>query len=165
MISAWKIHAASGGQRPKHQGFSTPMNVVQVWRLMVLEPFTDWRVRRALALAVNREEIIEGAAWGHRIPLQRHQPGHGCLLSQQSGRSNHDPELANSSAGGGTGNLRFTGFTGDYAIHADRSLPPNSGGSWGGWICRLWSGGPGWAGYKAITTHHHSGRPVDPHAV
>lgn len=45
---------------------STPMNLVQVFSINnARPPFDDVRVRRALALGVNREEIIYGAAWSH----------------------------------------------------------------------------------------------------
>ena len=45
---------------------SFPMNVVQVFSINnARPPFDDLRVRRALALGVNREEILFGAAWGH----------------------------------------------------------------------------------------------------
>ena len=49
---------------------SGPMNVVQVLAINnARPPFDDWRVRKALALAVNKEEVILGAAWGYGKPL------------------------------------------------------------------------------------------------
>ncbi len=45
---------------------SAPMNLVQVFSINnARPPFDDVRVRRALALGVNRAEILAGAAWGH----------------------------------------------------------------------------------------------------
>ena len=45
---------------------SAPMNLVQVFSINnARPPFDDPRVRKALALGVNREEILYGAAWGH----------------------------------------------------------------------------------------------------
>ena len=45
---------------------SSPMNLVQVFSINnARPPFDDLRVRKALALGVNREEILHGAAWGH----------------------------------------------------------------------------------------------------
>lgn len=45
---------------------SSPMNVVQVFAINNgRAPFDDVRVRKALALAVNREDVLLSAAWGH----------------------------------------------------------------------------------------------------
>jgi peptide/nickel transport system substrate-binding protein len=45
---------------------SFPMNLVQVFSINNNRaPFNDLRVRKALALGVNREEVLLGAAWGH----------------------------------------------------------------------------------------------------
>ncbi|HBN95866.1 MAG TPA: ABC transporter substrate-binding protein, partial [Firmicutes bacterium] len=42
-----------------------PMNLVQVFSINnARPPFDDLRVRKALALGTNREEILHGAAWG-----------------------------------------------------------------------------------------------------
>jgi peptide/nickel transport system substrate-binding protein len=44
---------------------SSPMNLVQVFSINnARPPFDDLRVRKALALGTNREEILHGAAWG-----------------------------------------------------------------------------------------------------
>lgn len=49
---------------------SSPMNLVQVFSINnARAPFDDLRVRKALALGVNREDILIGAAWGHGILL------------------------------------------------------------------------------------------------
>lgn len=57
------LHQVQGD--PRLQVFSAPMNLVQVLALNNKRaPFQDPRVRRALALAVNKEEILLGAAWG-----------------------------------------------------------------------------------------------------
>lgn len=45
---------------------SAPMNLVQIFSINnARSPFDDVRIRRALALGVNRAEILYGAAWGH----------------------------------------------------------------------------------------------------
>lgn len=45
---------------------SSPMNLVQVFSINNQRaPFDDLRVRKALALGINREDVILGAAWGH----------------------------------------------------------------------------------------------------
>src|SRR5690554_6303968 len=107
--------------------FSTPMNVVQVLAFnSAREPFTDWRVRRALALAVNREEIIEGAAWGHGIPLYSGiSPAMDAFFHSGLAEVNpYDPELAKQLLReAGQENLRFTlVLPGDYAIHVQTGL-------------------------------------------
>lgn len=49
---------------------TNPMNLVQLLAINnKREPFNDLRVRQAIALAIDREEIILGAAWGHGDPL------------------------------------------------------------------------------------------------
>lgn len=62
------LHQVEG--EPGLTVLSHPMNVVQVFAINNHRPpFDDWRVRKALALGVNREEIIFGAAWGLGLPL------------------------------------------------------------------------------------------------
>ncbi len=49
---------------------SSPMNLVQLLTVNNQHPpLDDVRVRQALALAINRDEIIVGAAWGHGDPI------------------------------------------------------------------------------------------------
>jgi len=51
---------------PNLEVLSAPMNLVQVFSINnAREPFNDWRVRKALALGVDRLAILYGAAWGH----------------------------------------------------------------------------------------------------
>jgi len=132
------------------------MNVVQVLAFnSAREPFTDWRVRRALALAVNREEIIEGAAWGHGIPLYSGiSPAMDAFFHSGLAEVNpYDPELAKQL-------LREAGQE-TYASHwfyrgitpstcRPVSWPPNSGGQlgvdvdlqiveWGTWLERVYT--------------------------
>lgn len=55
---------------PRIRVLSYPMNTVQVLAINnARPPFNDWRVRKALALGVNQDEIILGAAWGHGVEL------------------------------------------------------------------------------------------------
>lgn len=50
---------------PDIEVLSVPMNLVQVFSINnARAPFDDLRVRKALALGVNRPEILIGAAWG-----------------------------------------------------------------------------------------------------
>lgn len=58
------LHQVEGDNRLKV--FSDPMNLVQLFAINnARAPFNDLKVRQALALAINREEILLGAAWGH----------------------------------------------------------------------------------------------------
>lgn len=51
---------------PNLEVLSAPMNLVQVFSINNARfPFNDLRVRKALALAVDKDEILQGAAWGH----------------------------------------------------------------------------------------------------
>lgn len=55
---------------PNLEVLSSPMNLVQVFSINnARAPFDDLRVRKALALSVNRNEILIGAAWGHGVLL------------------------------------------------------------------------------------------------
>lgn len=58
------LHQVEG--TPGIKVLSSPMNLVQVFSINnERPPFNDLRVRKALALGVNREEVLLGAAWGH----------------------------------------------------------------------------------------------------
>ncbi|HOB35353.1 MAG: ABC transporter substrate-binding protein [Firmicutes bacterium] len=49
---------------------AAPMNLVQLLIINnAVAPFDDLRVRQAMNYAVNREEIIQGAAWGKGTPI------------------------------------------------------------------------------------------------
>lgn len=62
------LHQIEGD--PALKVLASPMNVVQVLAINnERAPFNDWRVRRALALAVDREEVLIAAAWGQGLPL------------------------------------------------------------------------------------------------
>ncbi|NMA61905.1 MAG: hypothetical protein GX956_08485 [Firmicutes bacterium] len=62
------LHQVEGN--PRIQVLSFPMNTVQVLAINnARAPFDDWRVRKALALGVNQEEVIFGAAWGHGVEI------------------------------------------------------------------------------------------------
>ncbi|MDI9458972.1 MAG: ABC transporter substrate-binding protein [Bacillota bacterium] len=57
------LHQVQGNAGIKVQ--ASPMNLVQLFAVNnARPPFDDLRVRRALALGLNREEILLGAAWG-----------------------------------------------------------------------------------------------------
>jgi peptide/nickel transport system substrate-binding protein len=55
---------------PQLKVIAGPMNLVQILAVNNQRPpFNDVRVRQALAMAVNRDEIVFGAAWGYAKPL------------------------------------------------------------------------------------------------
>ena len=79
------------------QVLSFPMNVVQVFAINNKRvPFDDWRVRKALALAVNKEEVLFGAAWGHGALLHSAlSPAMASFYHNNLAEVNsHDPQRA-----------------------------------------------------------------------
>ncbi len=102
--------------------FSKPMNVVQVLAINNSRgPLADWRVRRALALAINRDEVIAGAAWGHGSPLYSGiSPAMDNFFHADLAEVNpYDPDLARQLLKeAGQENLRFSlVLPANYAIH------------------------------------------------
>jgi peptide/nickel transport system substrate-binding protein len=57
-------------------------------------PLDDVRVRRAIALAVNRQEIIDGAMFGYGTPIGTHFAPHHPDYVDLTALSPHDPEAA-----------------------------------------------------------------------
>lgn len=57
-------------------------------------PFDDVRVRKALAHAINREEIIDGAMFGYGTPIGAHFAPHHPAYVDMTANSNFDPEMA-----------------------------------------------------------------------
>ncbi|MFW8633749.1 ABC transporter substrate-binding protein [Cribrihabitans pelagius] len=57
-------------------------------------PFDDIRVRQALAHAINREAIIDGAMFGYGTPIGTHFAPHHPAYADLTGQSAHDPEKA-----------------------------------------------------------------------
>ncbi len=57
-------------------------------------PFDDVRVRQALAHAINREEIIDGAMFGYGTPIGTHFAPHNPAYVDLTAQSEYDPEKA-----------------------------------------------------------------------
>ena len=57
-------------------------------------PFNDLRVRRAIAHAVDRRAIIDGAMYGHGEPIGSHFPPHRPASVDLTGRYPYSPEAA-----------------------------------------------------------------------
>ncbi len=55
-------------------------------------PLDDARVREAIAHAINRQEIIDGAMFGHGTPIGTHFAPHNPDYVDLTGLSAHDPE-------------------------------------------------------------------------
>ena len=55
-------------------------------------PFNDSRVRRALAYAIDRNAIIQGAMYGYGTPIGSHLSPHDAAYLDLSGRYPYDPE-------------------------------------------------------------------------
>lgn len=58
------------------------------------EALSDKRVRKAIAHAINRQEIIDGAMFGYGTPIGTHFAPHHPAYVDLKGQSNHDPDLA-----------------------------------------------------------------------
>ncbi len=57
-------------------------------------PFDDVRVRQAVAHAIDRQAIIDGAMFGYGTPIGTHFAPHNPAYVDLTGQSNHDPEKA-----------------------------------------------------------------------
>ena len=57
-------------------------------------PLADVRVRRAIAHALDRREIIDGAMFGFGTPIGTHFPPHSPDYVDLTGMSAHDPDMA-----------------------------------------------------------------------
>ncbi len=52
-----------------------PMNAVQILAINnKKKPFDDVRVRQALALAIDKQTVIDGSVWGYGKPIASHMP-------------------------------------------------------------------------------------------
>jgi peptide/nickel transport system substrate-binding protein len=58
------------------------------------KPFDDIRVRRAVAHAIDRQAIIDGAMFGYGTPIGSHFAPHHPAYVDLTGRYPHDPERA-----------------------------------------------------------------------
>jgi|SRR5690554_704673 len=74
----------------------SPMNLVQLMAINnSVEPFDDLRVRQALNYAINREEIIEGAAWGRGTAIGSNlSPAMATWYKDQTSTYPYNPEKA-----------------------------------------------------------------------
>ncbi len=57
-------------------------------------PFDNIEVRRAVATAIDREEIIDGAMYGQAVPIGSFYPPHGSAYVDLTGAYPHDTEKA-----------------------------------------------------------------------
>lgn len=78
------------------QIIDSPMNLVQLLAINnSLPPFDDIRVRQALNYAVNRQEIIEGAAWGKGTAIGSNlTPAMGPWYEDLTGLYPYNPDKA-----------------------------------------------------------------------
>ncbi len=58
------------------------------------KPLDDIRVRQAIAHAINRQEIIDGAMFGYGTPIGTHFPPHNPAYVDLTAQSAYDPELS-----------------------------------------------------------------------
>ncbi|SMO68361.1 ABC transporter substrate-binding protein [Paracoccus laeviglucosivorans] len=57
-------------------------------------PLDNIKVRQAIAHAINRQEIIDGAMFGYGTPIGSHFPPHNPDYIDLTAQSNYDPELS-----------------------------------------------------------------------
>jgi peptide/nickel transport system substrate-binding protein len=57
-------------------------------------PFDNVKMRKALAHAINRQEIIDGAMFGYGTPIGTHFAPHNPNYLDLTSKSNYDPELS-----------------------------------------------------------------------
>jgi peptide/nickel transport system substrate-binding protein len=57
-------------------------------------PFDDVRVRRAVAHAIDRQAIVDGAMFGYGTPIGTHFAPHNPAYVDLKGQSAHDPDKA-----------------------------------------------------------------------
>jgi len=57
-------------------------------------PFDNIEVRRAIATAIDRDEIIDGAMYGQAVPIGSFYPPHGTAYVDLTGAYPHDTEAA-----------------------------------------------------------------------
>ncbi|NLY10868.1 MAG: hypothetical protein GX020_04170 [Firmicutes bacterium] len=133
-----------------------PMNLVQIIALNNSRPpFNDPRVRQALALAIDKQEVITGAAWGLGDPLYSAiSPAMATFFNEELAEVNaYDPERAKALLEeAGYSNLSFT-----FELPAPYPLHVNAGEivaqqwakigvdveirivEWGTWLERIYS--------------------------
>ncbi|WP_375598277.1 ABC transporter substrate-binding protein [Devosia sp. Naph2] len=58
------------------------------------QPFSDLKVRQAMAHALDRQEIIEGATYGYGVPIGTHFAPHHPYYLELTDTYPHDPEAA-----------------------------------------------------------------------
>ncbi len=78
-------------------------------------PFTDKRVRQAIALAIDRKALIDGAMFGYGVPIGSHFAPHNAAAIDLTGLSPYDPTHARAL-------LTEAGFP--NGIDASLRLPP-----------------------------------------
>ncbi len=61
-----------------------------------MPPFDNVKVRKALAHAIDRQSIIDGAMFGYGTPIGTHFAPHNPAYLDMTGNSNYDPDLARS---------------------------------------------------------------------
>ena len=59
-----------------------------------MEPFNNLKVRKALAHAIDRKAIIDGAMFGYGTPIGTHFAPHHPAYVDLTGQSQYDPELS-----------------------------------------------------------------------
>ncbi len=88
------------------------------------EALSDVRIRKAIAHAINRQEIIDGAMFGYGTPIGTHFAPHNPDYVDLTGNSAYDPELA----------MQLLAEAGAEGLTLSLKLPPPSYARRGGEI-------------------------------
>lgn len=89
------------------------------------KPFNDIKVREAVAHAINRQEIIDGAMFGYGTPIGTHFAPHNPAYVDLTSLSNYDPEKSKAL-------LKEAGYPDGFTVSL--KLPPPSYARRGGEI-------------------------------
>lgn len=86
------------GQFEADPGFTVAVGTTEGETILAMNntraPFDDVRVRRAIAHAINRQDIVDGAMFGYGTPIGSHFAPHHPAYVDLTGVNAYDPDMA-----------------------------------------------------------------------